>query len=382
MSFELQEGMLLNTQFGYGKLVKVPVEAAPEPQVMEVVHPPPPPPLPPQKVESGDNEDPLPFAQVDQEADNENNRQIQKAPKNVHRLSPDLKESIQMAQKIEQTFKYPYQNDQRKIEIDCGGCKVFTEVRNTSNVVFILAKTFFGTRNYFLLIVPINASIDLIKQSIIEGMGQTESMMHNIKILHPIQGIKELNFQKLSDTIIRDYSQIIFIAQQSFTWDTTKKGKSIQLSNHNLTANKSGEADYQTVLGTLAIGSGRHYWEIKIDKYVDEEDIFIGIAKKDIDLYVQPTSSQQMFYGYICLCGRKFGADGQVQNYGYNSKQNDIIGVLLEFRNGLGTLSFYRNGVKCGEAFNNLQGVFYPALSMFYGEVQVTLDPRAPIPAC
>ena len=68
-----------------------------------------------------------------------------------------------MAQKIEQTFKYPYQNDQRKIEIDCGGCKVFTEVRNTSNVVFILAKTFFGTRNYFLLIVPINASIDLIK---------------------------------------------------------------------------------------------------------------------------------------------------------------------------------------------------------------------------
>ena len=31
MSFELQEGMLLNTQFGYGKLVKVPVEAAPEP---------------------------------------------------------------------------------------------------------------------------------------------------------------------------------------------------------------------------------------------------------------------------------------------------------------------------------------------------------------
>lgn len=56
-------------------------------------------------------------------------------------------------------------------------------------------------------------------------------------------------------------------------------------------------------------------------------------------------------------------------NYGYSAKANDIIGVLLEFRSGLGSLSFYRNGVKCGEAFNNLTGTFYPAVSMFYGEV-------------
>jgi len=44
------------------------------------------------------------------------------------------------------------------------------------------------------------------------------------------------------------------------------------------------------------MNSGSHYWEIKvillkkyiknkIQKYVDEEDIFIGIARKNIDLY-------------------------------------------------------------------------------------------------
>jgi tripartite motif-containing protein 9/67 len=27
------------------------------------------------------------------------------------------------------------------------------------------------------------------------------------------------------------------------------------------------------------MSSGRHYWEIRIDKYVDEEDLFIGVAK-------------------------------------------------------------------------------------------------------
>lgn len=37
--------------------------------------------------------------------------------------------------------------------------------------------------------------------------------------------------------------------------------------------------------------------------------------------------------------------------------------------------------MKCGEAFNNLTGTFYPALCMFYGEVQVTLDSKAPLPA-
>lgn len=65
----------------------------------------------------------------------------------------------------------------------------------------------------------------------------------------------------------------------TFTWDPIKKGKSVVLSNNNLTCNKQGESDYQTVLGTLAINSGRHYWEIRIEKYVDEEDIFIGVAR-------------------------------------------------------------------------------------------------------
>lgn len=33
------------------------------------------------------------------------------------------------------------------------------------------------------------------------------------------------------------------------------------------------------------MSSGRHYWELKIDKFVDDEDLFIGIARKEIDLY-------------------------------------------------------------------------------------------------
>lgn len=71
----------------------------------------------------------------------------------------------------------------------------------------------------------------------------------------------------------------------------------------------------------------------------------------------------------MCLCGRKFGPDGNIVEYGYSARVGDTIGVLLEFKGGMGQLSFYKNGSKCGVAFNNLTGTFYPAVSMFYGEV-------------
>ena len=66
---------------------------------------------------------------------------------------------------------------------------------------------------------------------------------------------------------------------------------------------------------------------------------------------------------------KKFGPDDVMDDYGFISKINDVIGVLLEFKQGIGNLSFYKNGNKCGIAFSDLTGAFCPAVSMFYGEV-------------
>lgn len=178
---------------------------------------------------------------------------------------------------------------------------------------------------------------------------------------------------------ILDNANLILLVQTSFTWDPNMKGSGIKLSNNNLTASKMPEVDYQMVLGNLLISSGRHYWEIKIDQFNDEEDLFIGIARKNINLYARPMDTK-MFWGYMCLCAKKFGPDGILYDYGYQAKKGDIIGVLLEYKSGLATLSFYRNGTKCGIAFSNLTGSFYPAVCMHYGDVQITLDPKAPMP--
>ena len=51
-----------------------------------------------------------------------------------------------------------------------------------------------------------------------------------------------------------------------------------------MTANKRVEVEYETVLGTTEISSGMHYWEIKIDKFVELDDIIIGVSQKGMDL--------------------------------------------------------------------------------------------------
>jgi len=178
---------------------------------------------------------------------------------------------------------------------------------------------------------------------------------------------------------ISDQAHLVLLAQTSFHWDPNCKGSAIQTSNNDLTITKSADADFQSILGNLQISCGRHYWEIKIDHFTDEEDLFIGIARKSLDLYARPMDTK-VFWGYMCLCAKKFGPDGLMLDYGYQAKKGDVIGVLLEYKSQIASLSFYRNGAKCGVAFGNLTGSFYPAVCINYGEAQITLDPKAQMP--
>ena len=61
-------------------------------------------------------------------------------------------------------------------------------------------------------------------------------------------------------------------------WDEAFKGTNLTITNQNRTVFKRTDDEYETVLATTALTSGRHRWEIKIDNYVSDEDIFIGVA--------------------------------------------------------------------------------------------------------
>jgi hypothetical protein len=77
-----------------------------------------------------------------------------------------------------------------------------------------------------------------------------------------------------------------------------------------MTANRGrGTPTYETVLGTLGFSSGRHYWEIRIDAYGHEEDIFVGVSRQDAKLSSHGVESGNT-WGWTCTSGKKMWPAG------------------------------------------------------------------------
>jgi hypothetical protein len=52
------------------------------------------------------------------------------------------------------------------------------------------------------------------------------------------------------------------------------------------------------------MSQGKHYWEILIEKFVELDDIIIGVSQKGININHRPFDTG-MFWGWICTGGRK-----------------------------------------------------------------------------
>lgn len=79
---------------------------------------------------------------------------------------------------------------------------------------------------------------------------------------------------------------------------------------------------------------------------MESEDLIVGIAVREIDLYANP-SDNSTYYGYVCCAGRKAGSGEEGESYGEECGTSDRVGVLLEFDEKEGKLAFYRNSVLC-----------------------------------
>ena len=114
-----------------------------------------------------------------------------------------------------------------------------------------------------------------------------------------------------------------------------------------MTANKKNDTDHETVLANIGFDSGQHYWEITVDAFVDLEDIYVGVAKHNIGLYTRATDTG-WFWGWIWTGDKKFESTpwgNHLSTFGGMWKLGDIVGILLEFNNGIGSLFFYKNKV-------------------------------------
>ena len=135
-------------------------------------------------------------------------------------------------------------------------------------------------------------------------------------------------------------------------------------SNGNLEFNHTGGGGvWRTGLSTIAISSGKWYWEM-VPTVV--ADAMIGIVKADWS----PTANSSQYwdsaggYGYLNNGLKYNNASGS--SYGASFTTNDVIGVALDL--DAGTLVFYKNGASQGTAFSSLSGTFKAA----YGAYQTS----------
>jgi uncharacterized protein YciU (UPF0263 family) len=180
---------------------------------------------------------------------------------------------------------------------------------------------------------------------------------------------------------LKSHTKFIAITKQNFTWDASKKSANIELLDDLLTVKKKDDTEImcESVLGTVSMSSGVHQWEIKMDflmDYEEEEEVYIGVAMKNINLNKNPLEIE--YWGFMCIGCKKF-CQGFSEDYGDNINTGDVVGVKLEFKDNKGVLSFCKNGTDFGEAFSEVPPGVHPAITLNYPKIQVSLGKSAGI---
>ena len=131
------------------------------------------------------------------------------------------------------------------------------------------------------------------------------------------------------------------------------KGSAVTIADGNLGFTNGG-ASGTIGKGTIAVSSGKWYWEATS---VSGSNI-VGIVSSATAPSVTYTGSTSAGYGYSGNNGQKYNNGGGV-SYGATYTNNDVIGIALDLDSG--TLTFYKNNVSQGTAFTGLSGEFVPS---------------------
>ena len=139
------------------------------------------------------------------------------------------------------------------------------------------------------------------------------------------------------------------------TWNPLQSSAAT-LTNGNLDCTTAVATGAQT-RGTIAVSTGKWYWEILVNTTVSANNI--GIIKTSEALAADRPSYYAGGYCYVGSSGNKEN-NASASSYGATYGSGDVIGVALDL--DAGTLVFYKNGTSQGTAFSSLSGEFIPAI--------------------
>nr|BAR35616.1 hypothetical protein [uncultured Mediterranean phage uvMED] len=166
----------------------------------------------------------------------------------------------------------------------------------------------------------------------------------------PSQSVADETDTGLGGQITGNYATLNPLSKSSQT--------NIVLANGNLEASNSSSSGQGRVHGTIAMSSGKWYFEATVTGSSSTHGIGIIKTTEALNYGIGLFAGG---YAYI-QPGTKFN-NNSTPSYGASYTTGDTIGVAFDADNG--TLIFYKNGASQGTAFTGLSGTFYPAVSTY-----------------
>ncbi|XP_033118654.1 SPRY domain-containing SOCS box protein 3-like [Anneissia japonica] len=167
----------------------------------------------------------------------------------------------------------------------------------------------------------------------------------------------------------------------SWTWDLETKSHECRLEGDGFRRSffhpnwSNGTAG---VRGTKALNGGHYYWEIQINNRVFGTSMMVGIGTKQarthVDAFVNLLGENQFSWGLSHKGLTWHMGVSQIYTKPFPENQSTTIGVYFD---GIqGTLSYYKDGIYLGVAFDGLDNVkeeLYPMMSSTAAKTIMTL---------
>eukprot|EP00003_Mantamonas_plastica_P015135 TRINITY_DN2582_c0_g1_i2.p2 TRINITY_DN2582_c0_g1~~TRINITY_DN2582_c0_g1_i2.p2 ORF type:complete len:549 (+),score=130.13 TRINITY_DN2582_c0_g1_i2:193-1647(+) len=153
--------------------------------------------------------------------------------------------------------------------------------------------------------------------------------------------------------------------------DEGKRSYNISLTGvPPVTASCLGYSEWSTVLATKPIKSGKHEWEVVINK-TTSANIMVGVCEGNMNLnqYLGQTETYQAWSYYGCS---SIYHNGSNISFGSRFNTGDVVKVRLDM--DAGSLSFGKNDIDYGVAYSDdLKGrQVFPAVSLYTRDDMVT----------
>jgi hypothetical protein len=198
----------------------------------------------------------------------------------------------------------------------------------------------YGTNGFYLKFADNSSAAALGTDS--SGNGNTWTV-NNVSVTAGATYDSMLDVPTLTSTTAANYATLNPLHTQ---------GATAVLSNGNLQST-TGSTGTKTKPSTIAVSSGKWYWEVTPTAASGGADYVVGIAISTFTATAVLGNSAGE-YGYV-QNGNKI-SNGTITAYGSTYTTNDIIGVALDLN--AGTIVFYKNNVSQGTAYSGITGTY------------------------